>query len=299
MSKIDTFITLMRNHESIVGPFGDNGMLNWMPDSIYLRLQFSSVMGKRLNLKNPVTFNEKLQWLKLHDRNPKYSYLVDKVEAKKAVASIIGEKYIVPLLGAWSDASDIEFERLPQKVVMKCNHDQGSVRIIEDLSSINQQELIQYYSRRLKRNPYPGTREYQYKSIKPLVFAEEYLGANIIDYKFYCFNGFPKFLYCAQGLTDDHSLKIDFYSMDWELMPFYRTDYLRLGTMIPRPIHFEEMVEIAKKLSQGVPFVRVDLFEVNNQVYFSEFTLHPASGLMPFVPEEYDEIVGGWLKLNV
>lgn len=298
MSKLDTLIKLLKNNESIIGPLGDNGLLNWMPDAVYLKLLFSSVMGKKLDLQNPKTFNEKLQWLKLYDRNPRYSDLVDKVKAKSIIASTIGKEYIVPLIGKWDNANDIDFSELPDKVVLKCNHDQGSVRIIDNLSCENKDELVQFYSRRLKRNPYPGTREFAYRDITPMVFAEEYLGERIVDYKFYCFNGEPKFLYCGQGLTDDHSLKIDFYNMDWEIMPFYRTDYLRLGE-IPKPTHFQEMIDIAKKLSEDVPFVRIDLFEVNDRVYFSEFTLCPASGLMPFVPEEYDLIVGNMLNLEV
>ena len=134
-------------------------------------------------------------------------------------------------------------------------------------------------------------------TIKPRIFAEKYLGHSIFDYKFYCFNGVPKFLYVGQGLTVDHSLKIDFFDMDWKKMPFYRTDYERLGE-VSAPSCFEEMKEIATKLAKDTKFVRIDLFEVNNQVYFSEFTLCPASGYMPFVPEKYDDIVGSWICLS-
>ena len=275
---------------------GGRGLLNWMPDAIYIKLLFRGYMGYRLNLKNPRTFNEKLQWLKIYDRNPRYTDLVDKIRAKEIVGDIIGKQHIVPIYGQWDSATDIPFDLLPEQFVLKCNHDQGSVILIHDKEQVHREEITATLTQKLSRGVFCGTREYPYKNIKPRVFAEEYLGGNIVDYKFYCFNGVPRFLYCGQGLTEDHSLKIDFYDLEWQLMPFYRTDYKRLGK-IHKPERFSEMIDIATKLSKGVPFVRIDLFEVNNQVYFSEFTLCPASGLMPFVPKEYDRIVGEWLEL--
>lgn len=271
-------------------------LLDWMPDSMFARLAFRGELGQKLNLDNPQTFNEKLQWLKLYDHHPEYKDYVDKIKAKKVVGEIIGKKHIVPLYGYWKKADQIQFDKLPDKFILKCNHDQGSVMIVEDKSSLDRNKVISIYKKKLKRNNFYGCREYPYKEIRPKVFAEKYLGSRIIDYKFYCFNGIPKFLYCGQGLTEDHSLKIDFYDLDWNLMPFYRTDYLRLGN-IPKPSHFDEMIDISKKLSAGIPFVRIDLFEVDNHVYFSEFTLCPAAGFMPFVPKKYDRIVGEWLEL--
>lgn len=296
MSKINTLIQLIKSRSSLVPALGDNGLLNWMSDEKYLKLLFKVEMGKELHLDPPLTFNEKLQWLKLHDHNPDYPALVDKIECKKIISNILGSQYVVPLIGKWEQPEDIPFDELPRKVVLKCNHDQGSVHVIEDIRTIDTAKLVDEYKSKLKRSPYPGTREFAYKSIKPYVFAEEYLGKSIVDYKFYCFNGEPKFLYCGQGLTVDHSLKIDFFDMNWNLMPFYRTDYKRLG-LIDKPKRFEEMIQIAEVLSKDIPFVRIDLFEVNDRVYFSEFTVCPASGLMPFVPPQYDTIVGEWLTL--
>ena len=197
----------------------------------------------------------------------------------------------------WNNAKEIDLDLLPSNFVLKCNHDQGSVILVRDKNAINRKDIITTLNKKLKRNAYYGTREYPYKNIPPNVFAEEYLGENIIDYKFYCFNGEPKYLYCGQGLTEDHSLKIDFYDLDWKIMPFYRTDYKRLGP-IPRPTKLDEMITIARQLSEGVPFVRIDLFEVNDKVYFSEFTLCPASGFMPFVPKQYDRVIGDMLNLK-
>ncbi len=296
MSKIKTFWNLATGSRKFVGALGNNGLLNWMSDSKYLKLLYKEQLGKELNLDNPVSFNEKLQWLKIHDHNERYYDLVDKIKAKEVVGKIIGEEHIVPIYKIWDKASLINFEDLQNKFVLKCNHDQGSVLLVDDKNKIDVSNIRKSYSKLLKRSPYPGTREYPYKMIKPAVFAEKYLGGSIIDYKFYCFNGEPKFLYCGKGLTTDHSLKIDFYDMNWELMPFYRTDYDRLG-IIPKPHHFELMKNIAMKLSQNTAFVRIDLFEVDDVVYFSEYTLYPAAGFMPFVPEEYDIELGHWIKI--
>lgn len=297
MSKIKTAFSLLKNPCVFIVGLDRNGLTRWIPDEQFVKIAYRGMMGERLDLKNPKTFNEKLQWLKVYDHKEEYTGLVDKIQAKDLVGNIIGFQHIVPIYGTWRNAFDIDFDQLPKQFVLKCNHDQGSVIIVENKNSINTKEVIRKLNYKIKQNAYYGTREYPYKNIKPKVFAEEYLGNNIIDYKFYCFNGEPKFLYCGQGLTEDHSLKIDFYDLDWNLMPFYRTDYHRLGN-IPKPLHLDEMLIIARMLCKDIPFVRIDLFEVADKVYFSEFTLCPASGYMPFVPKEYDYIVGEWLKIS-
>jgi len=296
MSKLRTALVLLKNPGELIIGLDSNGLTRWMSDEMFARISFRGIMGEKLDLNHPKTFNEKLQWLKVYDHNPEYTALVDKLSAKHVIGERIGVEHIVPLLGAWDDAEKIEFAQLPSSFVLKCNHDQGSVILVQDKSKLDWSAVVKTLNRKLRHNAYYGTREYPYKHIQPKVLAEEYLGKDIIDYKFYCFDGEPKFLYCGQGLTEDHSLKIDFYDLDWNLMPFYRTDYHRLGR-IPKPTHLNKMIDIARKLSKGVPFVRIDLFEVNDQVYFSEFTLCPASGFMPFVPKEYDAIVGEWLRI--
>lgn len=291
-SKVDKIL----HPTKLVTPLGIHRMLDWMPDDMYVRLAFKGRMGYKLDLQSPMTFNEKIQWLKVYDQRDEYTDYVDKIGAKKKVGDLIGSEYIVPMYGEWTTANEIPFQQLPNRFVLKCNHDQGSVMLVSNKEDLDIEKTILRYSKKLKRNSYYGTREYPYKNILPKVFAEEYLGDDIIDYKFYCFNGKPLFLYCGQGLTEDHSLKIDFYDLEWNLMPFYRTDYHRLG-IIPKPQRLDEMILIAKTLCKNIPFVRIDLFEVNNKVFFSEFTLYPASGFMPFVPPEYDRIVGEWLTL--
>lgn len=297
MDTVNILSLLARNPLAIIQILGRRRLLDWMPDDMYIKLTYRANMHKKLDLQHPKTFNEKLQYLKCYNHDDTQTQLVDKLAAKDIIGNIIGKEYIIPTIGKWKNADDISEELLPNSFVLKCNHDQGSVIIVKEKSKLNWKKAKAFLNSQLSMNWYYGTREYPYKNIKPMVFAEEMLEEDIVDYKFYCFHGEPKFLYCGKGLTINHSLKIDFYDLDWKLMPFYRTDYHRLGK-IPRPKHLDEMIEIAKKLSINVPFVRIDLFEVKDKVFFSEYTLCPASGFMPFVPEQYDTIVGNWLNIE-
>ncbi len=296
MSKIDSLCIYLHEPGKLVLTLGSKGLLNWMSDEAYIKLLFRGYMGKKPDLKHPKTFNEKLQWLKLYDHREEYTNLVDKLEAKIIIGQKIGDEHIVPIYGKWGSADEIPFEELPDQFVLKCNHDQGSTVLVPDKSKADRKEIISFLNYKLSRSTYPGTREYPYKNIPHYVFAEKYLQDDIIDYKFYCFQGEPRFLYCGMGMIGNHQGKVDYYDLDWKPMPFYRTDYERLGE-VPRPACLQEMIDIARALSKGVPFVRIDLFEVSGRIYFSEFTLCPASGVMRFVPEEYDRITGDWLIL--
>lgn len=295
--KASTLGKLITNPLQIVEILGSRRLLDWMPDSVYIKLTYRAAMHKKLHLNNPKTFNEKLQWLKCYDHDNKYSKYIDKIQAKKIVGDLIGEDHIVPTLGEWKNAREIDYDLLPDQFVLKCNHDQGSVILVTDKNNFDKESGARFLNLRLRSNWYYGTREYGYKNIPPMIFAEKFLQEDIIDYKFYCFHGEPLFLYCGRGLTIDHSLKIDFYDLAWKRMPFYRTDYERLGE-VEKPVNLNTMADIARLLSKDFKFVRVDLFDVKGQVYFSELTFCPASGFMPFVPEEFDTIVGEWLDLE-
>ncbi len=298
MSKLKTFFSLIKNPQKMIVPLDANHLLTWMSDETFSRLAFRGEMGYPLNLQHPETFNEKLQWLKINDHRPEYTGLVDKLKAKEIVGQMIGKEHIVPVYGDWKTADDIPFSELPDQFVLKCNHDQGSVILVKNKNTLDTSEVIRTLNKKLKRNTFYGTREYPYKDIEPRVFAEEYLQDDIIDYKFYCFQGEPQFLYCGMNMIGAHHGQVDFFDLDWNPMPFYRTDYDRLGS-IPKPACLNELIDIARKLSKNVPFVRIDLFAIDNTIYFSEFTLCPASGFMRFVPEEYDRIIGKLLKLPV
>lgn len=270
-----------------------------IPDSIYLKIEYKLRMRKKLNLLNPKTFNEKLQWLKLYDRKHEYTNMVDKYEVRKYISEKIGEEYLIPLLGVWDKFEDIDFEQLPNQFVLKPNHTSGNIYICKDKSKINYKGLEKEVNSWLKREYYWGHREWPYKNIKPRIICEKLLENEIKDYKFYCFSGEPKFLYVSQGLVSDHSLLVDFFDLKWNKMPFRRMDYLPFEKNPQKPSKFNDMIDICKILCKEKFFIRVDLFEVDKRVYFSELTLYPASGYMPIEPINYDNILGTFIKLPI
>lgn len=269
-------------------------------DRSFLVRLFPLRTGYPLNLENPQTFNEKIQWLKLYDRKPIYIKMVDKVEAKKYVADIIGREYIVPTYNVYERLEDIDFDVLPEQFVLKCNHDSGGLVICKNKLSFNKNEAIKNLKKAFNRNYYWKNREWPYKDVKPKIIAEKYLtddGVGLKDYKFYCFNGEPRILYISKGLDDHKTANISFLTMDWLFAPFVRSDYNPFPSLPEKPSKFDEMVAIARRLSCNIPFVRVDLYQVRNQVYFSELTFSPCSGFMPFEPKEWDFRLGSWLRL--
>ncbi|MBR0406931.1 MAG: glycosyl transferase [Clostridia bacterium] len=273
-----------------------------LPDSLYLKIQYRKLMGKPLNLKNPKGFNEKLQWLKLHDRKPEYEVYVDKYAARDFVAHTIGEKYLVKLLGVWDTAESIDYNSLPNQFVIKGTHDSGSVVVCRDKASFDPYITTEKMKKSLKRNNYYYGRDWPYKNIKHRIIAEEYLDngpLGLIDYKFYCFNGQPKFLYISQGLEDHSTASITFFDLNKKRMPFQRPDYKQHEQDPDFPDNFDEMIDIARKLAVAVeaPFIRIDMYNIDGRIVFSEITFRPCSGYMKFVPEEWDIRVGDMLTI--
>ena len=278
------------------------GRLDSLSDKAYLKLMYRARMGKKLNLKAPKTFNEKLQWLKLYDRKPIYTTMVDKYEAKKYVAGHIGEEYIIPTLGVWDSFDEIDFDSLPNQFVLKCTHNSGGLAICRNKENWDPVTKREMFERCLKKNYYFSGREWPYKNVKPQVIAETYMEdpeqpAGLRDYKFYCFNGEPRLLYVSEGLENHATAKISFLNADWTFAPFGRSDYRPFSQLPPKPANYERMLSLAKQLSQGIPFLRVDLYEINGKVYFSELTFSPCSGMMPFDPPEWDAICGEMITL--
>lgn len=269
-------------------------------DKKYIEMKYYLTMNKELNLENPETFNEKLQWLKLYDRNPEYTNMVDKYEAKKYVANIIGEEYIIPTLGVWEKFEDIDFEKLPNQFVLKPIHTSGNVFICKDKNKIDYKKLKKEVNQWLKRKYYYLHREWPYKNVKPKIIAEKYMGTTkqkeLIDYKFFCFNGTPRYMYISEGLINHSTAKMSFVDMNYNLS-FSRNDYKTFERLPPKPINFEKMQELAKSLSNGIPFIRVDFYEIEGKIYFGELTFYPGAGYIPFEPEEYDKILGDMLEL--
>lgn len=278
------------------------GLLNWMPDEPFLKLKYWACLGKKLNLDNPKTYNEKLQWLKLHDHKPEYSKMVDKYEAKKYVADRIGEQYIIPTLGVWDRFEDIDFARLPNQFVLKCTHDSGGLVICRDKASLDIVAARKKINRSLEKNYYLQSREWPYKNVIPRVIAEQYMEdtetGELKDYKVWCFNGVPKMILVCTGRFSPSGLKEDFYDCEWHHLECHRSLHKQSESEIQKPAVLEDMLKQAAALATGLPFSRIDFYQVSSQLKFGEITFFPSSGFQNFVPEQFDAILGDWLSVK-
>lgn len=286
---------------SVILSLQSHKKLDWLPDKTFLKCIYYAHVGKKLNLKNPKTFNEKLQWLKLYDRNLEYSQMVDKYEAKSYAAKIIGDEYIIPTLGVWDNFDEIDFDSLPNRFVLKTTHDCGGVVICKEKIDFDVEAARKKINHHLKRNYYKIHREWPYKNVKPRILAEEFMEdaktEELRDYKFFCFSGEPKFLYIAterQKLEEE--TKFDFFDMDFSHLDV-RNAHPNAEIPPEKPEKFEEMKVLAAKLSQNIPHVRVDFYEMNGKIYLGELTFYHMSGLSPFEPCEWDMKFGDMIKL--
>lgn len=278
----------------------DEQNINDLTDEEFLKLEYMRQMGKELNLKNPVLFSEKLQWLKLYDRKPVYTKMADKFEARKFISGIVGDEYLTPLLGVWDRTEDIDFESLPQRFVLKCNHDSGGYFICEDKQSFDIAGVRRALSDLLRRNYFWHSREWQYKNIEPKILAEEYLTdehGELLDYKLMCFNGKVRCTYIRSGQNADDGLKITFFDNDWNRIPV-RNHYPSDKRAFSKPINFGKMIDIAEKLSKGISFLRVDFYEIDGKLYIGEMTFHEYAGFNKFDPFDYEAIFGEWINLK-
>ena len=275
----------------------------WLPDSVYLKLRYRFQMGKRLNLKNPTTFNEKLQWLKLYDRNPEYTRLVDKILVKEYVARVLGPEYVVPLLGAWDRPEDIDWDHLPNRFVLKTNHSGGNTGVVicKDKNSFDRQDAIRRLNASLQEDVYRNLREWPYRDVKKRVFAEQFIdpapnNTDLHDYKFFCFNGVVRcFKIDFDRQTNHHA---NYYDRDGSLLPFGELALAPIPEKeLSVPSNYVKMIELAEKIAQGKRFVRVDFYNVNGRIFFGEITFYPAGGMGEFTSDGWDETLGTWLKL--
>ena len=278
-----------------------NRFNRFIPDKRFLKWKYRLIMGRKLDLENPKTYNEKIQWLKLHDRNPEYTRMVDKIEAKKYVASFIGEEYIIPTLGVWDDVDDIDFDALPNSFVLKCSHDSGGIVICKNKDEFDIDAAKEKLKKGLSVNFYYQNREWPYKNVKPRILAEMYMedesGYELKDYKFFCFNGEPKVLFIAteRGLKGVET-KFNFYDSDFNFLPF-TNGHPNSSKPINKPASFELMKKLAAKLSQEIPHVRIDFYDIYGKIYFGEMTFYHWSGFTPFSPQEWDYKMGELIKL--
>ena len=271
-------------------------------DEAYLKLVYRVKMGEKLDLDNPKTFNEKLQWLKLNDRKDIYTNMVDKAEAKNYVASVIGKKYIIPTIGVYDTFDDIDFNRLPQQFVMKCTHDSGGLVICRDKSKLDIEAARKKINKCLKSRFYYRGREWPYKNVRPRIIVEKYMVDDDLnelrDYKFFCFDGVVKFFKVDFDRFKSH--KANYYDKDAKLLKFGEAvcppDF---GRGIKMPKSLKKMIELAEKVSNNIPFVRMDFYSVNDAIFFGEMTFFPASGFGKFLPDAWDRKIGDMVDLTV
>lgn len=280
----------------------------WIPDKTYIKWMYRLKMGKKLNLKNPTTFSEKLQWLKLYNRRPEYTIMVDKYAVKEYVANIIGSKYIIPTLGVWDRPEDIDWDLLPNQFVLKTTHGGGSsgVVICNDKASFDKEKAVIKLRKSLKQDIYRSLREWPYKNVPRRIIAEQYIEPrpgvkDLPDYKWFCFDGEPRYCQVIQDRTTNET--IDFFDTDWNHQEFVGLNavygpFIDTAKVLPvRPENLEIQIKIARKLSKNIPFSRVDLYEIDTNTYFGEITLYPRSGIGIFSPDNYNTLLGQMLKL--
>ncbi len=308
MSKLKTLINMLKHDKSqikiaLYNNIVHTGITNFFNDEAYLKLTYKINFGKRLNLENPTSFNEKLQWLKLYDKNEKYINMVDKILVKNYVSDKLGKNIIIPTLGIYDKFEDIDFKSLPNKFVIKCNHDSGSIVICKDKNNFNVNKAKKIITKKLKYKSFYWGREWPYKNVKPKIIIEKYMEdkkySTMRDYKFFCFNGEPKIMYISEGLENHNTASMSFFDMDFKLINCKRKDYKLLDYTPEKPKTFEKMKEFASILSKDIPHVRVDFYEIDGKLYFGELTFFTCSGLIPFESEEWNKILGSWIDLSL
>lgn len=270
-------------------------------DETYLRWYYYLNMTKRLNLKTPTTYNEKINWLKLYYHNPLYTTLVDKLKVKDYVTNKVGAEHVIKTLGVWKHAEDIDWDKLPNRFVLKTTQGGGNVGVMicRDKSTFNKTKAVANMNAALKQNLYSSSREWPYKNVEPLIFAEEYMEdehGELRDYKFFCFNGKCKMLFVATERQTREEPFFNFFDENYNPLPFKQGH--PVNPVIPeKPEHFEEMKRIAEELSKGLPHVRMDLYIIKGKVYFGEYTFYHFGGVVPFRPSSWDLTLGNMLEL--
>lgn len=269
-------------------------------DERYIKWFYYLVFGKRINLDNPTTYSEKLQWLKLHDKRAIFTELVDKYKSRFYTEKLLGNQdHLIPLLGVWDSFDEIDFDKLPQQFVLKTNHDSQGVIVCKDKSTFDKEAARKKLTKCLKRNYYWASREYPYKEVPRKIIAEKFMVDNrygeLRDYKFFCFNGKCEFFFIATGRSTGNVM-FDFFDRDLKPIPVIQ-GHPHAPQLPDIPENIEEMIAMAEKLSAGFPQIRIDLYNIEGKIYVGEYTIFHFGGLMPFVPESYDETFGKFIQL--
>lgn len=276
-------------------------MLNWLPDKVFLEAAFRARFGRKLNLNNPETFNEKLQWLKLYNRKSEYTKMVDKYLVRDYVKEKIGEEYLIPLLGVWDDPEKIDFDELPMQFVLKCNHNSGlGMCICKDKNSLDINKVKEELKKGINQNYYLTSREWPYKDVPRRIIAEKYMvdesGYELKDYKFYCFDGKVKLVMINSDRMSSEKTKANYFDENYQPLDFV-WGYENAEIPPQKPEKFEEMKYLAEKLSEGITHVRIDFYQTPSGIYFGEITFFDGSGFDAIEPIEWDYKIGSWLKL--
>ena len=275
---------------------------HFLPDRIYLSFMYRIMLGKKLNFKNPSSFSEKMQVLKLSERNPVYTKMVDKLIAKDIIKNTIGSEYVVETLHTWDTVDEIDFNSLPNRFVLKTNHDSGGVFICRDKSDFNEEIAKKNLKKHLSNNYYFKFREWPYRNVVPKIFAEKYLENNngsssLTDYKIYCFNGVPRMILVCSDRFSETGVKFTYFDLDWNLLDIQKKGYSTDPFQV-RPVCLDEMLSCIQKFNLDIPFLRFDFFEINNRLYLGEFTFFPEAGFPNFTSSTVDEKLGNLLQLN-
>lgn len=294
-------INYIKNPKRIIIYLMNIGCFRFLSDKTFIKMKFKLVMGRSLNLDKPITFNEKIQWLKLYDHKEEYTTMVDKEKVKEYVSNIIGEQYIIKTYGVYDSFDEIDFDKLPNKFVIKCTHDSGGIVICSDKNSLDKIEAKKKINKFLSRKYYYVHREWPYKNIKPRIIIEKYMEDSNLkelrDYKFFCFNGNVEFFKIDFDRYVQHGA--NYFDKNLNLMKFGEVvcpPNFEKKLDIPKNIY--KMIEYAEKLSKNIPFARIDFYDVNDHVYFGEITLYPAAGFGKFDPEEWDYKLGNLIRIK-
>lgn len=279
------------------------GMFDFLSDKSYIKLEYRLNQKKKLNLDAPVSYSEKLQWIKLYDHNPLYTDVVDKYKVRDFVKERIGEEYLIPLLGVWDDPNEIDFDSLPDKFVLKCNHNSGKgMTICKDKSKADFDEIRSELKKGLNEDYFKVHREWPYKNVERKIICEKYMEdaetGELRDYKFFCFDGKPEILLLISERFSSETVKYDFFDMNGDPVDLFSV-YKRTSDVIPKiPEDFELMKELSAELSKGFRHVRVDLYEANGKIYFGELTFFPTSGYNEMKPKKWENLLGSYINID-
>ncbi len=300
MGKLSLFL---QNPVYFITSPASKGYLNWVPDSIYVKILYKAMTGETLHLRKPTTYNEKLQWLKLHDRKPEYQQMVDKYEVRQYIKDLFGEEYLIPYYGVYDSFDQIDFEALPEQFVLKCTHDSGSVIICTDKSNFSIDDAKEKLSKAMTKNYYNTYREWPYKNVKPRIIAEKYMvdesGDDLKDYKIMCFNGQAKIIETHENrFTEGKTHTQTFYSREWEKLQIVQEGLSPVTEKREKPILMDKMIEMSETIAKDMYHARIDWYIIESKIYFGEITFYDGSGFEKFPKKEDDLFLGSLLDIG-